>query len=126
MFESKQQLNQKVSKAKENIIALLQQENNKSITSIIKSLKNEIKAARKTGKTWGQIQGALDDAGIKVSLPTIAKAFSQQKNANKKADTAEKKKEKNAVKSVFTQPQTQQKAPLRPGYFEIKPDRDEL
>lgn len=126
MFENKQQLKEKVDKAKENLTALAQKENIKSMSDVIKSMKNEIKAARKSGKTWSQIQEALDEAGIKVSRPSIVKTFSFKKNADKKADTAEKKKEKNEVKSVSTQAQTQQKASLKPGYFEIKPDREEL
>lgn len=126
MFENKQQLKEKVDKEKENIVALAKEDNDKTFKDVIKCMKNEIKAARKSGKTWRQIQGVLNETGIKVSLPTIVKTFSLEKNANKKTDTAKKKKEKNEVKSVSTQTQTQQKASLKPGYFEIKPDREEL
>ena len=122
-MKTQSQVNQKIDTAKEKLAALLLQVSNKSNSEILKSLKSEIKAARKAGKSWSQIKGALDEAGIQVSIPTLAKPFSDAKKACK----AGNKKEKTKTKTIINAGKTEQKGsvppPLTAGTFTIRPDR---
>lgn len=109
--------NQKLIKAKEKLRELREKQDNISNKALLKGLKNDIKEARKAGKTWTQIQEALKEAGIKVSAPTLSNNFGdtkKKKNENKLA--------KKSAKPVQAPPKT---APpvVPPGQFVIRPDR---
>lgn len=122
-MERETKVNRKIDTAKEKLAALLLQESNKSNSDIIKLLKNEIKAARKAGKSWSQIQGALNEAGIQVSLPTLSKSFSDAKKACKAANKKEKAKAKAGISTTKLEQKGNVPPPLKPGTFQIKPDR---
>ena len=122
-MERETKVDRRIDTAKEKLAALLQEESNKSVSDIIKSIKNEIKMARKAGKSWSQIRRVLDEAGIQVSIPTLSKPFSCQKKADKARSKAEKKETKASVKTIKTEQKGSVPPPLTAGTFQIKPDR---
>lgn len=123
-MNTEMKVDRRIDTAKEKLAALLQQESNKSNSDIIKLLKNEIKAARKSGKSWSKIQEALNEAGIQVSLPTLARPFSDAKKACKAGNKKEKTKTKTIINTVKTEQKGSVPPPLlKPGQFTIKPDR---
>lgn len=125
-MKTESQVNQKIDTAKEKLAALLQEESNKSVSDIIKSIKNEIKMARKAGKSWSQIRRVLDEAGIQVSIPTLSKPFSNPKKEGKAANKKEETKAKARINAVKTEQKESVPPPQRPGTFIMRPDRDEL
>lgn len=115
--------NQKLIKAKEKLRELREKQDNISDKALLKSLKNDIKEARKAGKTWKQITEALKEAGIKVSVPTLSNNFGDTKKKKNENKTAKK-----SAKPVQTTPKPKaapQAAPpvVPPGQFVIRPDR---
>ena len=91
-----------IKKAKEVLTELAKTtEEKSSARSPIKALKAEIRAARKSGKTWKEIAIALESAGVK----TTTQALSSLCSIKKKRVTNENNVEKKTQKIVHTQPQ---------------------
>lgn len=117
-----------IKKAKEVLTELAKTtEEKSSVRSPIKALKNEIRAARKSGKTWREIAIALESAGVK----TTTQALSSLCSIKKKRTTNEDKGEKKAQKIIQVQQQTKtierhvlKENAARKGEFALKEDVD--
>ena len=96
-----------IKKAKEVLAALATTNEEKaSARSSIKVLKDEIKAARKSGKTWKEIATALQGVGVKTTPQAISSLCSIKKKSTANEKIASKKETKNDVKKpqVVQQP----------------------
>lgn len=115
---------EKLAEAKGLLQALLEQPDNATTKDLVKALKNDIQAARKAGRSWGQITEALGKAGLGVSRYTLAENVAKMTKKKKDAKTTIKTGKKPVGQKAA--PPIVQKAPLNPGLFEIQPDRDDL
>lgn len=61
-----------ISTAKEKLKALASTVKAQSATRTIQSLKTEIRAARRSGRSWKEIAQALKEAGVEVSQTLLA------------------------------------------------------
>ena len=120
-----------IKKAKEVLTELAKTtEEKSSARSPIKALKNEIRAARKSGKTWREIAIALESAGVKTTTQALSSLCSIKKKKTIKEDTTRKETTKKVEtkaaasiekKNIFASGKSNIEAD---GSFKITPDRD--
>ena len=119
-----------IQQVKEKLVASTKN-GNRSGSDIVKQMKNEIRVARKAGKTWKEIETILADAGINVSRPTLAAQCPPKKTVKKKKEggvQAVKAQKENAAQQPATKKtmQTVFNGNGSSASFEIKPDRTDL
>lgn len=71
--------------AKEGLNMLAKAPNFSNPRDVVEGLKEQILAARNSGRTWLEIRLVLEQSGIKISTPTLSNLMGVHKNKGKKA-----------------------------------------
>jgi len=72
MSNRKQMGAENISTAKEKLLALSSTVKAQSATKVVQSLKTEIRAARRSGRSWKEIAQVLRESGVEVSQTLLA------------------------------------------------------
>ena len=116
---------ERIATAKEALKKICVAVEKQSLTTTLQCLKSEIKAARKAGRTWGEIANTLTEAGVETSASMLAVKFKPKTTKPK-----ETKKEAKQEPAKTQQPVQIEQIGFNEGTnsarFEIKPDRIDL
>ena len=120
---------ERIATAKEALKKIYVSVEKQSLTTTLKCLKAEIKAARKAGRTWGEIANTLTEAGVETSASMLAVKFkpktTKQGMETKQKEQLEKKQEGTNKEQIKVQAHTFNTG-TNGAYFEIKPDSEDL
>ena len=120
-----------ISKVKAGLEKIAVSKESQSLTRSIKTFKNEIRAARRAGRTWKEIANIFSEAGVQVSESLLAtecrekrrKVQTKQNGSKVVAQKVLVKPQMNHTVSTATAQDAEGQERRRPT---IKPDRDEL
>lgn len=117
-----------VSKVKAGLEKIAVSEKSQSLTRSVKTFKNEIRAARKAGRTWKEIAAIFSEAGVQVSESLLAtECGEKRRKIQTKQNGSKVPAQKNLATAQVNHTQTvveqQEQERRRPT---IKPDRAEL
>ena len=120
-----------ISKVKAGLEKIAVSKESQSLTKNIMSFKNEIRAARRAGRTWKEIANIFSEAGVQVSESLLAtecrekrrKVQTKQNGSKVVAQKVLVKPQMNHTVSTATAQDAEGQERRRPT---IKPDRDEL
>lgn len=119
----------RIATAKEALKKICVSVEKQSLTTTLQCLKAEIKAARKAGRTWGEIANTLTAAGVETSASMLAVKF-KPKTTKPKQKTKQEVQQGTKQEGISKE-QTRVQVPTfnagtNGAYFEIKPDSEDL
>ncbi len=79
-----------INKVKAGLEKLAVSKESQSLTKNIKSFKNEIRAARKAGRTWREIANIFSEAGVQVSESLLATECGEKRRKVQTKQTSSK------------------------------------
>ena len=117
-----------ISKVKAGLEKIAVSKESQSLTRSVKTFKNEIRAARKAGRTWREIANIFSEVGVQVSESLLAtECKEKRRKVQTKQNSSKVPAQKNLAKAQVNHTQTvveqQEQERRRPT---IKPDRAEL